>query len=212
VGISRHEYLFNEVYRAIANRFRKRYEVNISDHIDSMLKIGKRAGQGITFWPVDSLKLKGTLNQSGFTHDKRSDFCQALAAAATTGEGYREAGVPSLHCQISHVSCNIHLDSYGFVAIGPDGQKYYNPDLVQHIADELGWATVVEWLEKRSPTLGRYVGAVRPILPNSRNQYRPAVGAKFVLRKGQGWSLAIDVTTSSSGEKQAMANVQVLDW
>ena len=212
MGISRHAYLFNDVYRVIANRLRDRHKIKIDEHVDSMLKIGSRVGQGITFWPVDHIKLKGLLSTAAFTHDNRMEFCEALAASATQGEGYRESGAPSLHCQISRVSCNIHLDSYGFVAIGPDGKKYYNPDLVQHIVDELGWATVVEWLEKKSSPLGGFLGRIHPILPNSRNNYAPAVGGRFVLKQGQGWSIGLDSTVSTSGERKNVVSLEVLKW
>ena len=213
MGISKHTYLFDGVYRVIANRFKRRYQINIDDFVESMVKVGTRAGQGITFWPADYLKLKSLLTQSPFfAHDNRMDFCEALAASQTQGEGYRELGVPSLHCQLSKVSCNIHLDSYGFVAIGPDGEKYFNPELVQHIADDLGMAKIVEWLEKRNSPLGEFVSRIHPILPNSSNRYTPAVGGRFVLKQGQGWSLSIDRTISVSLEKKTTANLEVLDW
>ncbi|MBT3058252.1 MAG: hypothetical protein AB2728_04435 [Candidatus Thiodiazotropha sp.] len=210
--ISKHAYTFNSVYRTIANRLRNRHNINIGDHIDTMLEIGARAGQGITFRPIDSNKLKSLLKMPAFAHDDRRNLCERIAAAATKGEGYREVGAPSLHCQIAANSCNIHLDSYGFVAIAPDGTKYYNPDLVQHIVDELGWATVVGWLDKKQPVLGGLVGRFRPILPNSRNRYAPAVGGRFVLAKGKGWGLGIDHTVSTSGERQTKANLEVLNW
>ncbi len=125
MAISKHEYFFNEVYRVIANRLADRHKIQISDHIDTMFEIGARPGQGITFRPVDGDRLKSLLKMPAFAHDDRRNFCERVAAAATKGEGYREVGAPSLHCQIAANSCNIHLDSYGFVAIGPDGKKYY---------------------------------------------------------------------------------------
>ena len=212
MAISKHEYFSNNVYRVIANRLMDRHRIHIDKHIDTMHVIGVRLGQGITFRPVNSDNLKSLLKMPAFAHDNRRSFCERVAAAATQGEGYRETGAPSLHCQIAASSCNIHLDSYGFVAIGPGGKKYYNPDLVQHIVDELGWATVVGWLDKKQPTIGGFVGRFRPILPNSRNRYNPAVGGRFVVAKGQGWSLGIDRTISLSGEKKTMGNLEILNW
>ena len=213
MGISKHAYLFNDVYRVIANRFKKRYEINIGDYIESMVKVGARAGQGITFWPANYVRLKSLIAKSPFfAHDDRMDFCEAVAASQTQGEGYRELGVPSIHCQLSKVSCNIHLDTYGFVAIGPDGKKYFNPEVVQHIADDLGMAMIVEWLEKRSSPLGKFVSRIHPILPNASNRYTPAVGGRFVLKQGQGWSLSIDSTVSVSRETKTTANLDVLNW
>ena len=211
MAISKHSYFLNNVYRTIANRLFDRHRINISEHIDVMSKIGVRPGQGITFRPVDRNILEN-LFRKAFTHDNRRNLCELVAAAATKGEGYRESGAPSLHCQVSTSSCNIHLDSYGFVAIGPDGRKYYNLDLVQHIVDELGWAIVVEWLEKKQPMVGSFVSRFHPILPNSRNRYNPAVGGRFTVAKGQGWSLGIDSTVSSNNEKKTLAVLEVLDW
>ncbi len=212
MAITKQAYLFNGVYRTIANRLRDRHNIKLDEHVAAMLKIGPRPGVGVTFKPVDSDRLKSLLQMPAFAHDNRNDLCERLAAAATQGEGYRETGAPSLHCQIAAQSCNIHLDSYGFVAIAPDGQKYYNPDLVQHIVDELGWGTVVGWLDNKQPTLGRFMNRFHPILPNSRNRYNLALGGQFILKEGQGWSLGIERTYSSSGEKKIMANLEILHW
>ncbi|MCP5197356.1 MAG: hypothetical protein H6974_11315 [Gammaproteobacteria bacterium] len=212
MAITKQAYLFNGVYRTIANRLRDRHNIKLDEHVDAMLEIGACPGQGVTFKPVDSDRLKGLLQMPAFAHDNRSDLCDRLAAAATQGEGYRETGAPSLHCQIAAQRCNIHLDSYGFVAIAPDGQKYYNPDLVQHIVDELGWATVVGWLDKKQPAVGRFMNRFHPILPNSRNRYDFALGGRFILKEGQGWSLGIDRTYSLSGDEKTVANLEILRW
>lgn len=212
MAISKHAYLFNPVYRVIANRFTTRHHVKIGEHIATMNRIGVRLGQGITFIPHDHTRLKQALRKPAFAHDDRRHICDAVAALATQGEGYREFGAPSLHCQIAQGSCNIHLDSFGFVAIGPDGKKYYNPDLVQHIVDELGWATIVGWLDKKQPTLGSLIGRTHPILPNSRNRYDLSVGGKFVLARGKGWSLAVDGTVSAKRERKVMGKVEILNW
>ncbi|MEW8429157.1 MAG: hypothetical protein AB2615_05530, partial [Candidatus Thiodiazotropha sp.] len=66
--------------------------------------------------------------------------------------------------------------------------------------------------DKKQPVLGGLVGRFRPILPNSRNRYAPAVGGRFVLAKGKGWGLGIDHTVSTSGERQTKANLEVLNW
>lgn len=212
MALEPHEYIGRDVYRTISDRFRERHGIKIDDHIHVMKEVGHKVGVGITFVPVDHRSLKSALRQPLFTHDDRRHLCDALAALATTGEGYREVGVPSLHCQISGAECNIHLDDFGFVAIGPDGRKYYNPDLVQHIVDELGWATVANWVHGKSPTLGSFLGRMHPVLPNSRNRYAPVIGGRFVVAQGQGWSLGIDYQRLPGGESRKMGSLEVLSW
>ena len=204
----------SDIYLTIANRLRTRHKIVIDDHIQTLKKVGRHTGEGIYFIPKDHKKLKALLTMPGFAQDDRRHFCDAVAASATNGTGYREIGTPSLHCQIGVAYCNIHIDAYGFVAIGPDGKKYYNPDLVQHIVDELGWETVVAWVHKKNPTMGSALGRVRPILPNSRNGYDLAVGAKIELKKGKGWGLSIDYTKDLTGNKahNVSGNVDVLRW
>jgi len=212
MAVSPHVYITNNIYRTLANRLRDRHKINIAQHIDTLQSVGTNLGVGITFKPVDSDKLKSLLRMPAFAHDNRRHLCDRVAALATTGEGYREVGAPSLHIAISPARCNIHLDSFGFVAIGPDGKKYYNPDLVQHIVDELGWATISNWLDKHKPFKGQLFGRMHPILPNSRNRYNLAVGGRFVLAKGRKWSLGIDHTHSVKGERKTTGSFEVLNW
>lgn len=202
----------SDVYNTIANRLFMRHQILIGEHIQTIKKISHDIGEGISFIPKDHLRLQALLRTPLFAKDNRSHFCDAVAALATKGEGYREVGVPSLHCAISSGFCNIHLDSFGFVAIGPDGKKYYNPDLVQHIVDELGWASVIGWVSKRNPLIGGVLGGLHPILPNSRNSYKPAIGVKFDLIKGNGWSLAVEATRSIEQEDILLGKVEVLNW
>ena len=212
MSISRHAYFTNSVYRGIANRLSQRHQINIAAHIGEMSKVGANIGAGFDFKPVDSGKLAELLKLPRFAHDNRAYLCDRMAAAVTHGEGYREVGVPSLHFQVAPDTVNVHLDSYGFVAIGPDGQKYFNPDLIQHIADDLGAAKIAEWAGKVHPSLGSFVGRFHPILPSSRNGYNLAVGGRFVVAKGKGWSLGIDWTKSRSGETRKGANLELLSW
>ena len=211
--IPRHVYIFNEVFNVIKDRLWLLHNINIFEHIDIMHEIGVRPGQGITFRPVDSDNLKSLLKWPSFTHDNRNNFCERLASAATRGKGYRETGSPSLHFQIAASYCNIHLDNYGFVTIGPNGIKYYNPDSVQHIVDELVWGVyVVEKLDKKAPMIGSIVGRFHPILPNSRNRHNPAVGGRFDVVKRKGWALGIDTTISITGERRVIGAWEVYEW
>jgi hypothetical protein len=98
-----------------------------------------------------------------FAHDDRRIWIQEVAALAIEGGGYREKGSPSRHCKIGASLCHIHIDRYGFVIKGPDGKTYYNPDVVQHIVDELGWATKVVPGVRKPPLLGNVFGVVLDI-------------------------------------------------
>ncbi|MEZ5393503.1 MAG: hypothetical protein R2724_11660 [Bryobacterales bacterium] len=212
MALSRHAYFTNSVYRDIANRLSKRHQINIAEHIAEMEKVAPSIGAGFDFKPVSSDKLIALLKLPRFAHDDRAYLCDRLAAAVTHGEGYREVGVPSLHFQIAPDKVNVHLDTYGFVAIGPDGTKYFNPDLIQHIADDLGAATIAQFAGKLHPKLGSLIGRFHPILPNSMNGYKLAVGGRFVVAKGKGWSLGLDVTKSLSGETRKGGTLELLHW
>lgn len=212
MSISRHAYFTNSVYRGIANRLAKRYKINIAEHIVDMEKVGANIGVGFDFVPADADKLKKLLKLPHFAHDNRNYLCDRAAALVTHGEGYREVGAPSLHFQVASDVVNVHLDTYGFVAIGPNGEKYFNPELIQHIADDLGAATLAQLVGKVHPKLGAFLGRFHPIVPNASNRYRPALGARFVVGKWKGWTLGLDWTKSSSGETRKGATLELWSW
>lgn len=139
-------------YVAIAERLMAlKPGINLGKHIaygtkeaDAKLEIGPTTSEGISFVPRDpiALRLEIVAAQNGnklpaFHHDSRKNWIFRLAAVATHGGGYREIGSPSLHCAIASDVCNIHIDDFGFVAIGSDGKTYFTPDALPHIGDEL---------------------------------------------------------------------------
>lgn len=192
------------VYDTLKSRLLNLYRIDIEKYIDHFTYKGIRLGQGFSFYPKDHAALKSKLTYPQFALDDSRYFCDQMAALATQGTGYREVGVPSLHIAISKSRVNVHLDKFGFVAIGPDGKKYYNAEAVQHIVDELGFGFVVEWLDKSNNAaakqLGAYLSRVHPVLPNAKNKYRPAVGAQLDLK------VRHDPTT---GEETESFNFQV---
>jgi len=203
-------YIGNSIYKRIAGRLFRRHGIRVADHINVMEKVGTRLGQGITFEPKDSSKFVRLLRMPRFAPDDGKYICDRIASAATKGKGYREVGVPSLHVQAAPGQCNVHLDSFGFVAIGPNGKKYYNPDLIQHIVDELLWEDkFVNWVSSKNASVGALVGRFHPVLPSSRNRYRLAAGGRFDIKKGVGWRVGIEATRSLSGENQYMGKVDL---
>jgi hypothetical protein len=206
----------------IADRFYTKYHIEILEHIKTLKKVGENLGQGITFLPVNSLKLKAALDDAKiFIPDDKATIVGCLASAATEGTGYREVGQgtsKSLHCQISmhQLPCNIHVDNWAFTPLGPDGKRYYNPDAIQHIVDELIWGTyAVEKAYNLWSPLGWTLDRIHPIVPNSRNiqplfptsekRYDLQVGARVDIIKGNNSGIWFEHTRSlRDGEKRNM--------
>ncbi|MCW5518551.1 hypothetical protein J1N09_01780 [Aureitalea sp. L0-47] len=190
------------IKKIIADRFKSRYDIDIYSHVDSFKRIGDNLGQGFDFFPKDSKKLENALLATGaFILDDKRNLCDAVASAATNGRGYREKGVwpdKSLHCQIAskELKCNIHLDDTAFRAIGFNRIPYYNPDLGQHIGDDLLWTDkVVGKAYKKWYSLGWTLDRLHPILPHSSNKYKK-IGGRVDLWKGENLSVRLEYTRS----------------
>jgi hypothetical protein len=207
------EYLGSQVYKDICNRFYNRHFIKFPDHVAAILSVGVTNGQGIEFAAKDADKFQRLLRMPSFAPDNKRHLCDRVASLATKGQGYREVGVPSLHIAVSPDLCSVHIDTFGFVAIGPDGQKYYNLDAIQHIVDELLLQDkFVGWVTKRNRTLGAMLGRVHFAGPSSRNRYRLAVGGRVNVVERPGWSIGLEVNRSLSGETRYMGKVDVFDW
>lgn len=193
------EYAVKPVYAKISDRFMKKYNIHLGNHIDSMSHVSNRAEEGITFVPRDDQRLIAALKATqAFHHDDRANLVGELAAAATTGEGYREIADTSLHCQIAKSLCNIHIDYIGFTWRGPNGESLSGPDAPRHIVDELGWGKIVEWVNKKSEFAGEILGRLHPIVPSVATKFIPAIGVQYDLLRGESldvtkqWSLFLD--------------------
>ncbi len=187
------DYGLNPTFSKISHRFWDEYRIAINDYILSMEEIGERAGEGIWFVPNGPQRLVDRLNATGrFQHDNRRDPTLRLAARYTRGEGYREIGSTSLHCEIADDRCNIHIDSFGFVWRGPDGKTYVGPDSIRHIVDDLGWSAIVTWVRGKDYFLGKILERVHPVVPSMENKFIPQLGIDFDLLSGNDWSLELE--------------------
>jgi hypothetical protein len=193
------EYAVKPVYAKISDRFIKKYNIHLGNHVDSMSHVSNREQEGITFVPRDDQRLIAALKSTGaFHHDDRAHLVGQLAAAATAGEGYREIADSSLHCQISKSLCNIHIDYIGFVWRGPNGESFVGPDALRHIVDELGWGKIVEWVNGKNQFAGEILGRLHPVVPSVATKFMPAVGLQIDLLRGDSldvtkqWSLVLD--------------------
>lgn len=207
------EYLGSQVYRDICKRLYERHHIKFPDHVASILSVGVTNGQGIEFVARDAAKFEALLRMPKFAPDDKEHLCDRVASSATKGQGYREVGVPSLHIAVAPELCSVHIDTFGFVAIGPDGKKYYNPDAIQHIFDELLLQDkFVGWVTRHNRTLGAMLGHAHFVGPSSRNRYRLAIGGRVNVAEGSNWGVGFEVNRSLSGETQYMGKVDIFGW
>ena len=206
-------YLGSKVWKDICERFYKRHRIKLPDHVQDVLSVGVTNGQGIEFVARDHKAFEKLLRMPSFAPDNKDHLCDRIASLATKGQGYRETSVPSLHIAVAPDLCSVHIDTFGFVAIGPDGKKYYNPDAIQHILDELVLQDkFVGWVTKKNRTLGAMLGRVHFVGPSSRNRYRLAVGGRVNVVERPGWSIGYEATKSLGGETQHMGKIDVFGF
>ncbi|MBS8226704.1 hypothetical protein [Vannielia litorea] len=205
--------LSSDIYKDICSRFHDRHHINLPSHISAVKSLGKTYGVGFKFQPRDADLFEAALKRAAFEHDNRRHFCDAVAAGATQGEGYREIGVPSLHVAVSSGICSVHIDTFGFVALGPDGEKIYTPDALQHVIDELLWQDVILGkVAEYSPLAANALRRVHFVGPSSQNNYRPQVGARLNLVDRPGLRLGLEVTRDLSGETRGGASLEVMTF
>lgn len=207
------DYISNPVFRTIEKRLRRRHFITLRDHIDKIYKIGVTTSQGIEFKAKDHVAFANKLRMPFFAPDNRSHWAGGLASLATIGQGYREAGVPSLHVAVAPHKCSVHLDTYGFVAIGPDGKAYYDPDAIQHIIDELLLHDkLFNFIAGKHPRIRKALGRLHLTLPRKDNAYRPEIGGRVVLIDKENWQLGLEVSRNLNGETKAGATLEVFSW
>ena len=173
------------VYTQIAHRFRDKYHINLAEHIDSVNMIHKKVQEGFWFTPKNSQRLVDVIMATrAFEHDNRADPFSAAAASQTEGEGYREVSATSIHCQISPVTVNMHIDLTGYMWRGPNGEQMIGPDAPFHILDELKWPELVKWVAAKNKWAGKVMERSHPIFPNMKNKFLPQFGIGFDITRG----------------------------
>ncbi len=171
-------------YKWINERFNNRgMKISLDSHIDYVCYASEILGEGISFRPKSAAQLTTDITDTQlFHHDDRSDFFGKEAASSTIGEGYREVSTPSLHVAISADLASVHIDSYAFQFMAPDGMIIIGPDAGQHIVDELWFRLPMTWLRRKNMTfLASVLQALHPVLPNSVNGYSPRLGIRVEL-------------------------------
>jgi hypothetical protein len=155
-------------------------KIDLDSHIDYICYASDTLGEGIFFRPKSVGEFSTAITDTQFFHhDNRSDPFGRMAASATTGEGYREVSTPSLHVAIHETIASVHIDSYAFMLIGPDGEYVIGPDAGQHIFDELLFRMPMSWLRRKNMTfLASVLQVLHPVLPNSTNRYNSIIGLR----------------------------------
>jgi hypothetical protein len=182
-------YLSNDVYVTIAKRLAV-FGIKLDDFIDGKPDIGGTTLDGVTFSPLNYDRLAQAVQNAkratgaAFIEGKNTPTPDAidLSFLATTGRGFREISwldgrsatldFSALHIALSRVRCNIHIDEFGVVIGGPDGQVSLSPNALHHIANELILKTIIkEFLQDKFGLSPWYIDHLFVELPNSANNF-----------------------------------------
>jgi len=181
----------NDVYVAIAKRLAV-LGIKLDDYVDANANpdIGGTTLDGVTFSPSNYSSLAQAVqnakraNGQTFIEGKNTSTPDAidLSFLATSGRGFREISwtdgesatldFSALHIALSPLRCNIHIDEFGVVIAGPDGQTSLSPNALHHIANELVLKTIVkEFLRDKFGLSPWYIDHLFVELLNSASNY-----------------------------------------
>jgi hypothetical protein len=184
------DYLKDGVYVDISRRLDV-LGIKLDSHVHGNPRIGGTTLDGVTFVPVDYSRLVQAVENAehangraviGGNNRSASDPIN-LSFLATSGHGFREISwtggrsakldFSALHFDLSPVSCNIHIDEFGVVIAGPDGQVSLSPDALHHIGNELILKTIIkEFLRDKFGLSPWYIDHLFVELPNAASNYR----------------------------------------
>jgi hypothetical protein len=209
-------------YKAILTRIGRRLlNIDLDDHIDYVYWASEQINEGVYFSPKSEGLFKQAIDDCRqFQYDDRADVAGGLAAFATVGKGYREISTPSLHVAIAEKVCSVHIDSFAFLIDSPYGGTLIQPNVLQHIFDELILRWPMAWLRNKGLTWAAAVlQSIHVVLPNSTNQYSPELGFRIEIgrKPDQNWMKGTpDIYLEStynleSGNYRHVISVQVLN-
>jgi hypothetical protein len=187
-------YLSNPVYVTIARRLAV-LGIKLDDYIDGNPEIGGTTLDGVTFNPLNYERLAKAVENAQrtggrtFIEGKNTPTPDAidLSFLATTGRGFREItwtdgqsatlDFSALHLALSSVRCNVHIDEFGVVVAGPDGETSLSPNALHHIANELILKTIIKgFLHDKFGLSPWYIDHLFVELPNTSNNFNQVGG------------------------------------
>jgi hypothetical protein len=189
------QYIIDPVFQEILTRLLTlKPGISVMEHMLAMKDVGRTRAEGITFWVKDYMKFrmaiafaKNNTGQLAFHWDNRKVWIYELAAVSTDGQGYRQIGSPSLHCAVGDTLCNVHVDEFGFVERGPNGE-YFTPNLGRHIGDELFWrAKVRPLLLQGLRKMPHYLAEPASKLLDHTNLILPSMDDRYGLDINDRW-------------------------
>lgn len=109
----------------------------------------------------------------------------------------------SLHCAVSNQGCNIHVDEVGFVLYDDLGNLVVDPDVIQHLFNELIFKTYGKYLLPEA-----IVNRINLVLPSTANAFNRA-GVSVDVYKTQKYRVTVSATCSVFGQHECSGTVAV---
>jgi len=164
------------------------------------------ATDGTGFREASRLKLRDQSLIGGGPQDRRDARGWRRNAGRFIG-AFPEADVlpdmSSLHCAVSNQGCNIHVDDVGFVLYDDLGNLVVDPDLVQHIFNELIFKTYGKYILPEA-----VVNRVNLILPSTAVDFN-RVGVSVDVYKTKKYRLTVNATCSVFGQHECSGTVSL---
>jgi hypothetical protein len=177
----------------------------ILDNLDHWaLKTSFLATDGTGFREAARLKLRDTSLIGSGPLDRRDSRTWRRNAVRFQG-AFPETNVlpdrSSLHCAVSNQGCNIHVDDVGFTLYDHQGNLVVDPDVVQHLFNELIFKTYGKALFPEN-----VVNRVNLELPNSANDFN-RVGVSVDVYKTETYRVSVSATCSIFGQRECSGTV-----
>lgn len=170
------------------------------------LKLSFLATDGTGFREVSRLKVASQPLTGGGTMQSREVRAAKRYSAAFPGS-FSEAPVmpdmSSLHAAVSFQGCNIHVDETGFVVADDKGNLILEPDMIQHIFNELIFKTYGKFLLPEG-----IVRRVNLVLPSTATDFN-RVGVSVDANRTRNFRVTVNATCSIFGATDCSATISV---